>query len=211
MNNDPTFPGVTEEQRQRIQYKKKMRNKRRKEREAEGEISDLNITPMMDMMTIILVFLLKSYSSSGIAMTASGDISPPISTTRWPPKDTVAVTITRCAPDGRHVCRPGDGAVFVNEKQILTYSDDRIPGELKENGASGQLIHPLFQALQSEVEKSKKIAMWNAAAAFTGELSIIADRQMPYRMLTEVLYTAGQVELDKYRFVVIQQEGGGET
>lgn len=207
----PKTTGLTDEQRQRIQYKKKMRNKRRKEREAEGEISDLNITPMMDMMTIILVFLLKSYSSSGIAMTASGDISPPISTTRWPPKDTVAVTITRCAPDGRHACRPGEGSIFVNEKQVLAYRDDRIPGEVKENGEAGLLIHPLLSALQTEVDKSKKIAMWNASAPFTGELSIIADRQMPYRMLTEILYTAGQAELSKYRFVVIQQEGGGET
>ena len=200
----------TEEQLQRIQYKKKMRAKRRKEREAEGEISDLNITPMMDMMTIILVFLLKSYSASGIAMTASGDISPPISTTRWPPKDTVAITITRCAPDSRHTCQPGEGAVFVNEKQVLSYLGDKIPGEFKENGETGLLIHPLLTALSNEVEKSKKIAMWNAAAPFTGEVSIIADRKMPYRMLTEILYTAGQAELSKYRFVVIQQEGAGE-
>lgn len=204
---DTKTSGITDAQRKRMQHKK-VRSRRRKERESENEIEGLNITPMMDMMTIILVFLLKSYSSTGIAMTASGDIAPPISTTRWPPKDTVAVTITRCSPQGRHSCSPGEGSVFVNEKMIFTYFDDKIPAEFKENGDTGLLVHPLLQALQNEVEKSKKIAMWNADAAFTGELSIIADRQMPYRMLTEILYTAGQAELSKYRFVVIQKEGG---
>ena len=34
-----------------------------------------------------------------------------------------------------------------------------------------------------------------AAAPFTGELSVIADQPVPYRLLMEVLYTAGQAEL----------------
>ncbi len=47
-----------------MRFRKAMARKKRKEREAEGEIKELNITAMMDMMTIILVFLIKSYSAS---------------------------------------------------------------------------------------------------------------------------------------------------
>ena len=46
----------------RLAGKKAIRSYARKLSEPEV-IKDLNITPMMDMMTIILVFLLKSFSS----------------------------------------------------------------------------------------------------------------------------------------------------
>src|SRR6476619_320386 len=85
---------VDEDDRQRMRYRKALARKRRHERQAEGEIKELNITAMMDMMTIILVFLIKSYASSAVTMTSSEDLKPPISTTRLTPKDTVAVTIT---------------------------------------------------------------------------------------------------------------------
>jgi len=36
---------------------------------------------------------------------------------------------------------------------------------------------------------------------------VIGDRKVPYDLLLTVLYTAGQNELENYRFVVIQKEG----
>ena len=78
----------------RMRFRKAMARKKRKEREAEGEIKELNITAMMDIMTIILVFLIKSYATSSLTMTSSDELKPPISTTRLTPKDTIAVTIT---------------------------------------------------------------------------------------------------------------------
>ena len=55
-HDDPS----SDEDRQRMMFRKALARKKRKERESEGEIRELNITAMMDMMTIILVFLLKS-------------------------------------------------------------------------------------------------------------------------------------------------------
>ncbi len=200
-------PEISEEQRSRMMYKKLLRRKRRKEREAAGEIKELNITAMMDMMTIILVFLLKSYSATSVTMASSGDVAPPISTSRLAPKDTVSVTVTRCSSTNAK-CKPGSGALMVGDKTVLSYDTDAIPASSKVGGDNGMLIVPLQEALQKEVDRIKKIAQWNSTVQFTGELSIVGDRNMPYRMLTEILYTAGQVELDSYRFVVIKKEGG---
>jgi biopolymer transport protein ExbD len=36
-------------------------------------------------------------------------------------------------------------------------------------------------------------------------LTIIADKTTPYRLLTEVMYTAGKAEFQKYRLVVLQK------
>ena len=46
----------------------------------------LNITSMMDMMTIILVFLLKSYSTQDISVAPSEDLELPVSTVKKAPE-----------------------------------------------------------------------------------------------------------------------------
>jgi biopolymer transport protein ExbD len=172
-----------------MMFRQALTRKKRKEREAAGEIKELNITAMLDMMTIILVFLLKSYSTSSVAMTSSEECRPPISTTRATPKDTVAVTITP-----KHV--------LVGDKSVVTL----VGGQMPANVLEGRLVVPLDQALKKEVEKLKFIAERNPSAPFTHELSVIGDRKVPYDVLLTVLYTAGQNELENYRFVVVQKD-----
>lgn len=182
-----------EERLQRMRFRKALARKKRKEREAAGEIKELNITAMMDMMTILLVFLLKSFASSSASITASDDVKPPVSSTRATPKDTVAVTIT-----------PKN--ILVGEKEVLKLTNGQVPAEQLQ----GRLVAPLDAALKKEVEKLKYIADRNPAAPFNRELSVIGDKRVPYDLLLTVLYTAGQNELENYRFVVLQKEEGGQ-
>jgi len=189
----PRPPELDEETLQRLMFRSALARKKRKEREIAGEIHELNITAMMDMMTIILVFLLKSYAASAIMLTQSEDIKPPISSTRAVPKDTVAVTIT-----------PKD--ILVGDRVVVTLENGQVPAKLLD----GRLVKPLDQALRREVDKLKTIAARNPAAPFSRELSVIGDRRIPYDLLLTVLYTAGQAELENYRFVVLQKGEPGE-
>src|ERR1700683_3814351 len=59
-------------------YKRELR-KMIKKRALEPEINFLNITAMLDMMTIILVFLLKSMAASTAAIPQSKDLTVPAS------------------------------------------------------------------------------------------------------------------------------------
>ncbi len=180
---------LTEEDIARNRFRKAMARKKRKEREAEGEIKELNITAMMDIMTIILVFLIKSYTASSVTMTASEDVRPPLSTTRLTPKDTVAITVTP-----RHI--------LVGDKVKATLDKAMQP---RKEEMAGKLILPLDVALKKEVEKLKYIAERNPTAPFMHEVSIIGDRRVSYELLSSVLYTAGQNELENFRFVVISK------
>ncbi len=72
----------------------------------------------------------------------------------------------------------------------------------------GRLVVGLDAQLKKEVEKLKYIAERNPAAPFSKELSVIGDKKVPYDLLLTVLYTAGQNELENYRFVVLKKEGG---
>ncbi len=179
---------LDEETLQRLMFRKALARKKRKERDAAGEIHELNITAMMDMMTIILVFLLKSYAASAISLTQSEEVKPPISSTRAVPKDTVAVTIT-----------PRD--ILVGDRVVVQLVNGQVPAAMLD----GRLVKPLDQAFRREVDKLKLIASRNPSAPFSHELSVIGDRRIPYDLLLTVLYTAGQAELENYRFVVLQK------
>src|SRR3954467_8686369 len=64
----------------------------------EPEIDFLNITAMLDMMTIILVFLLKSMSQSSASLPQSGDLTMPKSVlTTEASQEGVAVLISKSA------------------------------------------------------------------------------------------------------------------
>jgi len=174
---------------QRMRFRRAMARKKRIEREQEGEISELNLTAMMDMMTIILVFLLKSFSATTVSMSASEDIKPPVSSTQAVPKDTIAVTIT-------------PKVIMVGDRKVVSLKAGKLPQE----SLNGRLVVPLDSRLKKEVNKLKRIQKFGGTQ-FSGELSIIADRKIPYDLLLTVLYTAGVNELDKYRFVVIKKDG----
>jgi len=184
---------LDEETLQRLMFRSALARKKRKEREIAGEIHELNITAMMDMMTIILVFLLKTYAASAIVLSQSEDVKPPISSTRAVPRDTVAVTIT-----------PKD--ILVGDRVVVQLENGQIPAAILD----GRLVKPLHAALRREVDKLKLIASRNPAAPFSHELSVIGDKSIPYDLLLTVLYTAGQAELENYRFVVLQKGEGGE-
>jgi biopolymer transport protein ExbD len=195
MGSAPQATELNDETLQRLMFRSAMARKKRKERDAAGQIRELNITAMMDMMTIILVFLLKSYSASAISLTQSEDVKPPLSSTRAVPKDTVAVTIT-----------PRD--ILVGDRVVVQLAHGQVPARQLQ----GRLVVPLDQALRREVDKLKHIAARNPAAPFSKELSVIGDKRIPYDLLLTVLYTAGQSELENYRFVVLQKgEISGES
>src|SRR5215471_13550386 len=151
----PKPPELDDETLQRLMFRSAMARKKRKEREAAGEITGLNLTAMMDMLTIILVFLLKSYAASAISLTQSEDLKPPISSTRAVPKDTVAVTITT-------------QDILVGDRVVVTLENGQVPPRLLD----GRLVKPLDQALRHEVDKLKTIAARNPSAPFSKELSV---------------------------------------
>jgi biopolymer transport protein ExbD len=209
---NPAAPAPTPDDLQRIEFKKALRRVRRKARERQGEIKELNITAMMDMMTIILVFLLKSWSSSSTTIEMNNQLQPPVSSTQLHPEDTLTVTVSQ------KVILVGDTPVVILGG---TETPSGCPGTLcgvgvkvepkdKEGNTDDSfVITPLFDRLTKEVDRLEYIAKYNPNAQFTGRVTIIADRFVPYRLLTEVLYTAGRAKLDQYKFLVLTNEKSG--
>jgi biopolymer transport protein ExbD len=187
-------PQPTQEQLRREKESRAYRKARRKQREAEGEIRELNIVAMMDMMTIILVFLLKSYQASAINVNMNADLTIPSSTTQLHPQENITLTVSA-------------REVAVNDRKVVDVQGGAIPAAFKEGKrADAFYVGAIFEALKKEVEKQKLIARYNKDAPFAGRLNVVVDRKIPYRTLMDVLYTAGQAELGEYKFMVLKNE-----
>lgn len=150
----------------------------------------LNITPMMDMMTILLVFLLKQFSVQQAAAMSEG-LQLPQSTIEAARPLAVNITVTQSA-----VLVEGDG--------VTTVRAGAVDPSVKRDGANGYYITPLVDVLTKHANRLKKIAAMGGSA-FDGTAMVMVDKNVPYRLLTEVLYSAGQAEFKNYHLVVIKR------
>jgi biopolymer transport protein ExbD len=179
-------------------YKRELRRAIAKNR-AEPEINFLNITAMMDMMTIILVFLLKTLSSSN-AVPESDDLRLPQS-------------VLNSSPDSE----PEGLAVIVSKSQIIVgesvvgpvppdAAQYGVEAKYKRGSRNDYFIVPLGSALQAWRDTDKRIRAATGKDPNHSEAIIIADGTTPYRLLTEVMYTLGQTEFGKFHMMVLQGE-----
>jgi len=176
----------------RLQGKKAIRSYARKLAEPEV-IKDLNITPMMDMMTIILVFLLKSFSSTTSTITFDQNLQVPKSFTELKPKLAVTVTVTK-------------KVILVEGDAIAPINAGRVDPAVKRDGENGYYITPLVEILEKHARREKKVAEMTGQK-FEGQLMLVADQTTPYRLLTEIIYSCGQAGYQNYRLLVLKAQG----
>ena len=158
---------------------------------AEPEVvKELNITPMMDMMTIILVFLLKSFSSSANAITFDSNLQIPASSTMLAAREAISITITK-------------NVVLVEGDAIAPINQGKVDPTLKRDGENGYYITPLVETLEKLHRREQKVAELTSEA-FDSQLMVVADSGTPYRLLTEILYSCGQAGYQNYRLVVLK-------
>ena len=72
----------------------------------------------------------------------------------------------------------------------------------KRAGQNDVFIVPLARVLESYRATDKRIREAKGVDASTSELILVADENVPYRVLVEVLFTAGEAEFGKYHLLV---------
>jgi biopolymer transport protein ExbD len=155
--------------------------KRRRSHGAGELITGLNLTAMMDVLTILLVYLIKVYADAPENITLNDDLRPPTSSAPANIVPSVSVLISKTA-------------ILVDNKKILDIDKGQIAG-------TDPSYLPLAQALDKRVELIRAIHK-GGGAEFDGNLMIIADEDTPYDLVSNVLYQAGRAEFTNYRLVV---------
>ncbi len=184
-----------------IRYKAELRRAIRRRR-LEPEINFLNITAMLDIMTIILVFLLKNLGESSGSIPQSKDLTLPRSVIQsQPTQEGVRVTVSK-------------SQILVGDQRVLALPSLQA---LAQNGvdarhkrsATSLYIVPLGSALQVARKTDKALREAKGLDPSSSEAIIIADHTTPYRLLVEVLFTLGQNEFGKYHLMVMQSKAAG--
>ena len=181
-----------------VRYKAALRKSIRKNAK-EPEIDFLNITAMLDLMTIILVFLLKSMAASSASIPQSDDLTLPASVmTSEPSEEGVVVILSKTQI---LVGENPEPIVLLPSRDQLAQSG--VDARYKRSGPNDLYIVPLANALSSARETDKRVRAAKGLDTSTSEGIIVADATTPYRLLIEVLFTLGQSEFGKYHLMVI--------
>ena len=138
-----------------------------------GDEVKLNITSMMDMFTIILVFLIKNFSTEGAIVMPANNLTLPKSSVERQAKESLSVKVAR-------------NTIMVENNLVLDTNDYKQLAEQKEF-----MIQQLHDVLVKYSEEAKKMSQVSGKE-FSGQITIQGDTEIPYNILTRVMYTCGQ-------------------
>ena len=172
--------------------RKNFRKEKRRNRDLVGS-PKLLINSLMDAFTIILCFLLKSFGADPVQIRESENLKLPRSSATDPLVDAIVIGVST-------------QSIQVDDKKIVDLRNGKVDESLKRDGGEGLLINPLFTELKEKVGHLRMIAARNGQQDFRGLALVVAHRGTTYRLVSEILYTAGQAEFENFKFVAA--EGG---
>jgi biopolymer transport protein ExbD len=152
----------------------------------------LNITSMMDMFTIILVFLLFSFKAQDEAFSLAKGIKLPSSTSQLDLQDALNIHM---ASDG----------LVVQEALVIPLNDGKLPEGLQMEGAK---IVKLFEVIKVEGEKRRLRKERGGDKLSDEDKSIVifqADRRVRFEDIDKVMKTAAMAGFPNFRFAVMKK------
>ncbi|MBS1964131.1 MAG: biopolymer transporter ExbD [Bdellovibrionales bacterium] len=170
---------------------------------------ELQLTSLIDVLVIILVFLLKSYQTSLNTLTTVEGLQMPISASQDEPHDSLQVIIT---PEG----------ITFEGKRVVDFAQSgdtagSTEGAYKLNATDldegGRRIVGLFNTLVAAREKSELLKAKSPVRdangnplPFDGVLAVTADKRIQYDTLRKIMYTAGAAGFKVFRFIALKKE-----
>ena len=151
----------------------------RKDRHKQG--LDMNLVSLIDIFTILIFFLLSS-ATEVETLPSFRAVKLPESTADAQPKETIVVLVsgTEIVVDGRKVADVAD---------VMKANDDVIP------------------TLKAELELlSKRQVIREKNQALKTAVTIMGDKDIPYRLLRKVMVTASQSNFSDVSFAVRQKD-----
>ena len=139
------------------------------------------LTSLIDLMTVIVIYLVQSFSSEGQIITVSKDLTLPESSARKPPVLNVNIVVT-----GKYVMAEDVKVADVDE--VLSTDDMVIP--------------QLYNWLGTRREMTEKIGRYSTKTKFKGDVTIQGDKRIRFRLLKKIMYTCGQQGFNNFNLAV---------
>jgi biopolymer transport protein ExbD len=203
--------------------------KQRKKKPPVEETAGVQMTSLMDIMTILLVFLLVSITSDPLNIQQNDDLVLAKSTADDKPKDSIPVTVNKrsiladkalvaqvscklgaqpCSPEDfsrKAKCAAPKSTCAPDEQRRLDSMYFYVDKRHKEDGSDkSYLIEPLQKELEKLVKQQKEENALLQNKEFEGITIVICDESIPFRLLTELVYSAGKAGLYDIRFAILK-------
>ncbi|MBL7663488.1 MAG: biopolymer transporter ExbD [Bacteriovoracaceae bacterium] len=165
--------------------------KKKKSKKMTSTGTDVNITSLMDVLTVLLFFLIKSATVSSLELTPPKGMKLPTAEMKEEPKEAIKIALSK-------------DMLVVDEKTMVKLDAGRFPASyLMEDGRT---IKPLKEFLVQEYQKKKDfykdVADENVDLLPPPTLLIQADHKLPFGTLKHLLHTAAISGFADYQFVV---------
>ncbi len=142
------------------------------------------LVPMIDMLTILVVYMLVHAADYEIVPNTK-NISIPQSVSDAKPHEATMVTVTK-------------DAIFVNASPVAN---------IKDLDAAAAVIEPLKQALLLQAEKKLVGVLGNAPVGPDGrEVTVLADKDLPYELLKKVMASCSAADYRRVSLAVSEKE-----
>lgn len=146
----------------------------------------LNITSMTDMFTILLVFLLQTYSTSEVQLDLEAGMRLPQSTTTTNPVESIKLTVSK-------------ELIKLDKTKIADMKDSNFEAkDIDPNDTN--FIMPIFNELD-KIAKDEKLK--DNPAVKEGRILLQADAALPYSVLRKVMYTASMAGFPQMKLVTV--------
>jgi biopolymer transport protein ExbD len=144
------------------------------------------LTSLVDVMTILLIYLLQSFSSEGDIVTVHKDLILPESSAQKPPELRVTITVN-------------NSFILAEDVRVASVDEVLSSDELVISGLNSWLL--------LRREATEKIGRYSTTTKFKGEVTIHGDKRIRFRLLKKIMYTCGQQGYNNFSLAVRRREG----
>lgn len=149
------------------------------------------ITSLMDVFTIILLYLMKNYSAEGSILTNADNLMLPNSiSTKRPTEVNLQISVAQ------------DMVCVDNVPCCPTEDIRKIPQD-----NSDPIGQKLFERLDIKYKQEEEMVKLGALNKVEGKITIQIDKNMDFDTVYKIMNTCGKVGYNNMNFAVMQREG----
>ncbi len=151
---------------------------------------DLDITSLLDILVILLVFLIKSYSSSAVVINVPKGIELPTSASPSINSEGIIIQVS-------------EDKIYVDDEEVL--DSNNLPDKIYDHGK--RRIIPLYNKLREKIDLIKQTELSSEnAKKFSGKANLVIDKSIKFDYMKKLMYTCAVAGFKEYKFVVLSNQ-----
>ena len=153
------------------------------------ETISLNLNPMLDVFSILITFLLMSYSTDPVNHDLKQGIELPDSFTIAALDEVPAISVSQ-------------SEIFVQDRKVANI----INGDVPESDRSQGAVYPLYVELTKMAKANKVVArLPTGEKAKVGTLAMEMDKNHKFQLMKRIMLSAQQAEFITMKLMVARQ------